>query len=64
MTTVKVLFLGTVGEDLAGETKAIEAERAHRLVQMGYARLLEHSPEETAARPRAQDRGVKPERRG
>lgn len=65
MTTVT--FLQDCAEDRAGETKAITPDRAKRLVRTGYARLVEHAvdvPEEDAARPRAQGRGPKPERRG
>lgn len=71
MTTVNVLFLHSCGEDVAGDRKAVDVKRAQRLERQGYVRVLDGIPEaaviqadETAARPRPQARGTRPERRG
>lgn len=70
MTMVNVLFLHSCGDDPKGARKAIDAKRAERLGRTGYVKVLGQveaaveTSEEDAARPRAQGRGVRPERRG
>jgi hypothetical protein len=62
-----VEFLQNCADYRAGETHALDAKRAQRLIRTGYARLVERAvvdPEENALQARPRERAPRTERRG